>query len=87
MRDPREKSAMWVTWEERELIKQFRAARVCAAKQPFETETSAKREAIQKMMRSRDKAPKLRVYHCPICGKFHLTKQEPPRNERRNPDA
>jgi hypothetical protein len=73
---------MRVTGEERAMIKQYRAAKVCASKQPFDTDTAAKRQAIQRMMRSRDKAPALRVYSCPICGKFHLTKQKHPRDER-----
>ncbi len=68
----------WLTPEEFALIYQWREAKKCALKQTFETETGATREAIQKMMRSRDKAPPLRAYECPICGKFHLTKRMTP---------
>lgn len=84
MSDPGAKRMMWVSEEERRLLVQFRAARACAAKQPFDTEAAAMKEAIQKMMRIREKAPKLRVYRCPVCEKFHLTKLQPPRDEPPN---
>jgi len=73
---------VWVTPEEREMLNHYRDAKKCASKQAFDTPTAATREAIQKMMRSREKAPPLRVYECPVCGKFHLTKRfAPPKHE------
>lgn len=63
----------WLTREELNVIAEWRAAKTCASKQGFETETAAMREAIQKMARHHDKAPPLRVYRCRVCQKFHLT--------------
>jgi topoisomerase IA-like protein len=77
MSNPQRKP-MFVTREEAAMILNYRAAKTCASKQAFETETAAKREAIQKMMRSRDKAPPLNVYLCPVCGKHHLSSRTKP---------
>ncbi len=71
--EPTKRIRVYLTREEYGLIRQWRAAKKCAAKQAFETETAAMREAIRKMARHKDKAPPLRVYRCQVCQQFHLT--------------
>lgn len=78
---------IYVTAEEAELVAAYRDAKNCAAKTAFDSETVALREAIRRMARSGPlKSPKLRVYRCAVCGKFHLTKRFHNRRTRGLPD-
>jgi hypothetical protein len=64
---------VYLTSEELAVVKQWRAAKRCAAKMAFDSQTAAMREAIRRMARHENRAPALRVYECEVCGKFHLT--------------
>lgn len=65
---------VFLTAEEYGWIRQMRALKTCAEKVGHDTKAGALRSAISQMLRIKDKAPKLDVYLCPHCGKWHLTK-------------
>ena len=48
------------------------AKRTCAEKNAYPTHALAAATARDQM---RNGGPPLRVYRCPVCGKYHLTKQ------------
>lgn len=47
---------------------------ICSQKRPFRTRRSAK--IATKRAKANGKCPKLYVYECPVCGKWHHTKQK-----------
>lgn len=48
----------------------------CEHKQPYRDAATAGKVAKKCKERGRPGADRLRVYHCPECGNFHLTSQK-----------
>lgn len=63
----------WISEEEWSWILSWRRAKVCQAKQPFESREAAIREGL--VRKAKPGTPMLSAYRCETCGKFHLTKR------------